>query len=152
MLRQTNVYRISDANPVFLGCQVENDALVLTHDGTPLADRMLALTLAAPAETTVAITNFEHDGNRYRVDVYTRGAGGSLTQWERFSEGARSPTLRAESGEELDVLVMATYEAPAGEVTAREAQDYELQPSYSLDGVKIRLPPPEDDKPDEPGT
>jgi hypothetical protein len=152
MLKQTNAYRISDANPVFLGCQVENGALVLTHDGTPLSGRVLALTLAAPAETTVAITNFEHDGSRYLVDAYTLGAGGSLTQWERFSEGARSPTLRGESGEELEVLVRATYEAPSGEVTAREVQDYEPQPSYSLDGVKIRLPPPEDDKPDEPGT
>jgi hypothetical protein len=145
--------RVTDANPAFLSCHVENGALVLSHAGTPLGLDELEVKLV---EAVVAITDFEHDGTRYRVNAFTRASDGSLTPWERTSEGARSPVLRGIRGQrvEINVVVMSTSYAPAGEATAREGEAtarelaaFDEDPAYTPAAVKVRLPDPDDIKP-----
>lgn len=137
--------RINDGNPVYLGCRAEDGALRLTHDEAPLGVSVLEVQLTKMEETTVTITDFDHDGKRYQVHAYTT-RDGSRTPWERIGEGVRSPVLRALAGMtiEHDVTVEATSYAVSGE-------DGGSQPWYTPAAVKVRLPPPEDSRPDPPG-
>lgn len=143
------MYRITDTNPIFLSCQVEEGALILTHAGTPLEDGALEVKLKTLAETVVAISDFEHSGNQYRVDAFTRASDGSLTPWERTSEGVRRPVYRpaAKTTVELDVMVVSSSHAPSGEATARQLAAFEQRSAYTPAAVKIRVPDPEDSRP-----
>ncbi len=139
----------TDVNPVLLDCRVVNGALVLSHRGETVGSDGLKIKLFTLAETMVVINDFEHDGVRHRVNVFTRGSNASLTPWERTSEGTHLSVVRPASGPEIaiDVLVVSTTYAPSGEFTARELTAFAQQSLYTPAAVKVRLPSPEDSRP-----
>lgn len=142
MQKESNVYVINDGNPVFLGCRVESGALVLTRNGAPLGSSDMEVKLLTQEEITVTIADFDHDGNHYQVSAYS-ARDGVRTYWERIGEGVRSALLRAVASTTivLDVTVEATSYAVSSDGSS---------PLYTPAAVKVRLPPPEDERPDPP--
>lgn len=142
--------KLTDIHSVSLGCQISDGAVVLTHGGAPLEDGALAIPLKEQQETIIAVHDFEQDGQRFRVNAFTKRDDGTLASWERTDEGVRSPALCHDGGEQTTVvraMVTATSYAPAGAFTARELEGFEQKSSYTPADVDVHLPPPEDEKP-----
>jgi hypothetical protein len=131
--------QVRDINPVFLNCHISGDTLALAHQSALLSGGLKIL-FDTLSTTTLALTDFEHNGERVRVHAFTISDDGALEPWQRTAESVTSPPIAA--GDAATVLyftaLAVTYE-PTGEPTQDALDTFE--PTTWQTKVRVDVPP-----------
>jgi hypothetical protein len=126
-----------NVSPIWLGCRIADGGLSIECQNSALGDG-LAVWLDKNTTTTLALTDFEHAGERCRVSAFTIRDDGTLEPWARMAEGV-SLLIAAESTERwLHVVVVAVAYEPAGSVSGRLMEVH--QPDSWQVLVRVRVP------------
>lgn len=93
---------------LLLNCRIDTDTLYCLHEGSILPDDEAILELSKEAPGEVRVSDFDHEGLRYRSNASTIQADGTLEPWARAEDFAYSPALTASDEETIvDVLITA---------------------------------------------
>ncbi|ACY18062.1 hypothetical protein [Haliangium ochraceum] len=132
---------------IALTCEVSDGVAQLLRDGAPCTSEITAM-----APTTIAIADFDHDGKRCRACALTIARDGVLTPWPRNADDdGCTRAAPSEQEDVLDILVVPVAFAYATTLTDDNIDAFENE-WFTPTRVRVRVPPPEDERPDDPNT